>query len=86
MKVKLKELFQPNFDKSFELTTDAFNIAIGAVLSQNKKPINFLSRTLSTTDQYYSTNEKGLLAIIWALQKLRNSIYGIADPTIFTNY
>lgn len=80
------ELYQPNFNKPFELTTDASNIAIGAVLSQNRNPIYFLSRTLSTTEQNYSTNEKELLAIIWALKKLRNYIYGIADLTIFTDH
>lgn len=80
------ELYQPNYEKPFELTTDASNIAIGAVLSQNKNPIYFLSRTLSTTEQNYSTNEKELLAIIWSLQKLRNYIYGIADLTIYTDH
>lgn len=80
------ELFQPDYSKPFELTTDASNIAIGAVLSQNKQPIHFLSRTLSKTEENYSTNEKELLAIIWSLQKLRNYIYGIADLTIYTDH
>lgn len=52
------ELYQPNFDKPFELTTDASNFAIGAVLSQGKQPITFISRTLSQTEQNYVTNEK----------------------------
>ncbi|GBP02397.1 Retrovirus-related Pol polyprotein from transposon gypsy [Eumeta japonica] len=56
LKLKLKEqveLYQPDFKKPFELTTDASNIAIGAVLSQNKNPIYFLSRTLSETERRY---------------------------------
>lgn len=80
------ELYQPNFNKPFELTTDASNFAIGAVLSQGKNPITFISRTLSQTEQNYATNEKELLAIVWALQKLRNFLYGIADLTIFTDH
>lgn len=80
------ELFQPNFNKPFELTTDASNFAIGAVLSQGRHPITFISRTLSPTEQNYATNEKELLAIIWALQKLRNFLYGIADITIFSDH
>lgn len=80
------ELFQPDFNKPFELTTDASNFAIGAVLSQFKKPISFISRTLNETEQKYSTNEKELLAIVWALQKLRNYLYGIADLTIYTDH
>lgn len=80
------ELFQPNFDKPFELTTDASNFAIGAVLSQGGHPITFISRTLSKTEQNYATNEKELLAIVWALQKLRNFLYGIADLTIYSDH
>lgn len=80
------KLYQPNFDKPFELTTDASNYAIGAVLSQGKHPITFISRTLNQTEQNYATNEKELLVIVWALQKLRNLLYGIADLTIYTDH
>lgn len=80
------ELFQPDFSKPFELTTDASNVAIGAVLSQNDRPITFISRTLNETERRYATNERELLAIIWSLQTLRNYLYGIADLTIFTDH
>jgi len=40
-------LIYPDFNKSFSLTTDASNMAIGAVLSQNHKPICYASRTLN---------------------------------------
>lgn len=80
------ELYQPNFDKPFELTTDSSNFAIGAVLSQGRHPITFISRTLSQTEQNYATNEKELLAIVWALQKLRNFLYGIANLTIYSDH
>lgn len=80
------ELFQPDFSKPFSLTTDASNFAIGAVLSQNRQPIAFISRTLNETEQNYSTNEKELLAIVWSLQKLRNYLYGVANLTIYTDH
>lgn len=80
------ELFQPDFNEPFDLTTDASNFAIGAVLSQSKRPIVFISRTLNQTEQNYATNEKEILAIVWALQKLRNYLYGIADLTIYTDH
>lgn len=89
VKEKLKEnieLFQPDYSKSFKLTTDASNFAIGAVLSQNNRPIIFISRTLTGTEQNYATNEKEALAIVWALQHLRNYIYGIANLTIYTDH
>lgn len=80
------ELYQPDFEKPFELTTDASNFAIGAVLSQDRHPITFISRTLPTTEQNYATNEKEILAIAWALQKLRNYLYGVSDLTIYTDH
>ncbi|XP_037924348.1 uncharacterized protein LOC119660042 [Hermetia illucens] len=58
-------LLFPDFSKPFELTTDASSVAIGAVLSQNGKPITFLSRTLTPTEENYATNEREMLAIRW---------------------
>ena len=80
------ELYQPDFGKPFELTTDASDFAIGAVFSQGRHPISFISRTLSETEQRYATNVKELLAIVWALQTLRNFLYGIANLTIYTDH
>lgn len=76
----------PDFDKSFQLTTDASDYAIGAVLSQDDKPITFLSRTLSKTEEGYATNEKEMLAIIWSLNSLRNFLYGSRKVNIFTDH
>ena len=70
----------PDFDKPFVLTTDASNIALGAVLSQgpigSDKPIAYSSRTLSDTESRYSAIEKELLAIIWAVKHFRPYLYG----------
>lgn len=59
-------LAYPDFTRPFELVTDASNYALGAVLSQGEKPIMFISRTLSKTEESYAANEKEMLAIIWA--------------------
>lgn len=56
------------------------------MLSQNNRPITFISRTLNETERRYATNERELLAIVWSLQTLRNYLYGIADLTIFTDH
>jgi len=66
------ELVQLNYNKKFTLTTDASDVAIGAVFSQEGKPITFISKTLTKTEQVYATNKKELLAIVWALKNLRN--------------
>ena len=69
-------LIYPDFNKTFTLTTDASNFALGAVLSQDKKPICFASRTLNAHEINYSTIEKELLAIVWATKQFRHYLYG----------
>ena len=65
------------FDSSFDtiLTTDACDYALGAVLAQKhpsgERPIAFVSRALTTTEQKYSMWEKELFAIVWAIKYFR---------------
>lgn len=70
----------PDFNKEFILTTDASNVAIGAVLSQgaigSDKPIAYASRTLNSSELNYSTIEKELLAIVWATKYFRPYLFG----------
>ena len=70
----------PDFNEKFNLTTDASNLALGAVLSQGPiskdKPVAYASRTLSDHEKNYSTIEKELLAIYWATKHFRRYLYG----------
>lgn len=70
----------PDFEKPFNLTTDASNYALGAILSQgaigSDRPVCYASRTLSETEQKYSTIEKELLAIVWATKYFRPYLFG----------
>ena len=76
----------PDFEKPFNLTTDASNTALGAVLSQGEigkdRPIAYIS--FNKTEENYATNEKEMLAIIWALDNLRNYLYGAKKIRIYT--
>jgi len=79
-------LHYPDFTKEFVLTTDASDFAIGAVLSQNNRPISFISRTLSQTKEGYETAKKEMLAITWAVNSLRSYLYGGSKVKIYTDH
>ncbi len=72
----------PDFSKLFFLNTDASNFALGAVLTQKSDsseillPIAYASRTLNKAEINYSTIEKELLAIIWAVKYFRPYLFG----------
>ncbi|GFY00918.1 retrovirus-related Pol polyprotein from transposon gypsy [Trichonephila clavipes] len=61
----------PDFQKPFELFTDASSIGVGAVLNQEQRPVVFTSRTLSAAERNYTVTERKCLAVIWALNKFR---------------
>jgi len=70
-------LSYPDFKKPFNLTTDSSGYELGAVLSQDKRPITMKSRKLSDNENNFATNEREILAIVWALNSTRNYIYGV---------
>lgn len=80
--VKPPILQYPNFCRRFFITTDASNVAIGAVLSQKDDPngldlpIAFASRVLNKAEKNYSTIEKEALAVVWAVTHFRPYVYG----------
>ncbi|CAN6716282.1 unnamed protein product [Malus baccata var. baccata] len=78
----------PDWSLPFELMCDASDYAIGAVLGQrkNKQPhvIYYASRTLNDAQLNYSTTEKELLAVVFALDKFRSYLLG-TKVIIFTN-
>lgn len=71
----------PDFSKTFYLTTDESNYAIGSILSQGKPandlPVAYARRTLNRAESNYSTIECELLSKIWSVKHLylRTIIY-----------
>ena len=74
-------LQSPNWDLPFEIMCDASDFAVGEVLGQriDKKPIAifYASKTLADAQLNYTTTEKELLAVVFALEKFRSYILGI---------
>lgn len=83
MKTKLISppiLQYPDFSKTFVLTTDASDFALGAILSQGiigeDLPISFASRSLTKYERNKSVIEKELLGIYWGIEFFRPYLYG----------
>lgn len=73
-------LATPDPSKPYWLHTDASNRAVGACLSQitqgREVPISFASYKLSSTQQRWATIEKEAFAIVWALKRFDNWLFG----------
>ena len=66
----------PNFSKPFVTHTDASLYQLGAVISQDGKPIAFYSRKLNDAQTRYTTTERELLSIVETLKAYRNILLG----------
>jgi hypothetical protein len=69
-------LLVPDLNKTFRIHTDASNLGIGCVLSQQDsngkwRPVEFRSRALNNAEMKMSTTHKECLAIKYALDKFR---------------
>ena len=69
-------LTYPDWTQPFVVHTDASDKQLGAVISQNSKPIAFFSRRLSKSQRNYVTTEKELLSIVECLNQFRNILLG----------
>ncbi|WJZ91147.1 hypothetical protein VitviT2T_010247 [Vitis vinifera] len=79
----------PNWQLPFEVMCDASDFAIGAVLGQREdgKPyvIYYASKTLNEAQMNYTTTEKELLAVVFALEKFRAYLVG-SLIVVFTDH
>jgi len=73
-------IIAPDWDLPFELMCDASDYVVGAVLRQRKNKffhaIYYASKVLNENQVNYSTTEKELLAVIFALEKFRSYLIG----------
>ncbi len=79
----LKQLFMESpclapFDEyaPLSIATDASATGLGAVLLQHGRPVLYAARSLTDAERRYSTIEKELLAVVFALRKCHFYTYG----------
>jgi hypothetical protein len=66
----------PDFSKPFDIHTDASDVQLGGVISQDGKPIAFYSRKLNPAQRNYTVGEREMLSIVETLRAYRNILLG----------
>ena len=66
----------PDFSQPFDIYTDASSRQLGAVITQNNRPIAFYSKKLSAAQQNYSVTDLELLSVVMTLREFRNILLG----------
>jgi hypothetical protein len=69
-------LTYPEFDQPFVIYTDASELQIGGVVTQNDKPLGFFSKKLNDTQKWYPVTEQELLAISETLKYFKHMLLG----------
>jgi hypothetical protein len=69
-------LAHPDFTKPFEIYTDASTKQLGAVITQENRPIAFFSRKLSGVQSKYTVTKLELLAIVETLKEFNGMLWG----------
>ena len=75
----------PNFQKPFHVHADASKYQLGAVISQDGRPIAFYSRKLNSAQINYTTGERELLSIVETLKAYKNILLG-QEIIVYTDH
>ena len=75
----------PDYSKVIEIYTDTSSKQLGAVITQENRPIAFFSQKLSTMQRKYSVTKIELLAIVKTLKEFKGMLWG-QNIKVFTDH
>jgi len=82
-------LVAPDWELPFEISCDASNSSVGAMLGQRKDKVSrviaYASSTLNAAQINYTTTEKELYAVVYALEKFRSYLLN-SKVIVFTDH
>ena len=78
-------LAYPDYSQGFEIYTDSSKLQLGAVITQQNRPLAFFSRKLSPAQQKYSVTKQELLAIVETLKEFKGMLWG-QTITVYTDH
>ena len=78
-------LAYPDYPKVFEIYTDASSKHLGAVITQDNRPIMFFSHKLSVAQYKYSVTKIELLTIVKTLKEFKGMLWG-QPMKVFTDH
>ncbi len=78
-------LAYPDYSQGFEIYTDSSKLQLGAIITQQNRPLAFFSRKLSPAQQKYSVTKQELLAIVETLKEFKGMLWG-QTLTVYTDH
>ncbi len=78
-------LAYPDFIKPFDIYTNASTKQLGAIITQDNRPIAFFSRKLSGAQSKFTVTELELLAIVETLKEFKGMLWG-QRLNVYTNH